>query len=44
MTVGTSVVRQSCRKMNTEKITSRIAMIRVLITSSIEASMYLVES
>ena len=37
---GMTVVRQSCRKMNTEKITSRIAMIRVEITSSIEASMY----
>ena len=41
---GISVARQSCRKIQTVRITSRIAMIRVLITSAIEASMYSVAS
>ena len=41
---GISVVRQSCKKTQTTKITRRMAMTRVSITSSMDAVMYSVAS
>ena len=43
-TVGTSVGRQSCRKMNTTSTTRMTAMSSVVITSLIDCVMYRVES